>query len=195
MLKRFLDLSLTLLVLLLALPLLLLAAAAIWLDTPGPILYRSPRVGRNGHLFGMLRFRTVDLAVSSHLPMAQRLSRAGRWIRNLSLDDLPNLFNVLVGEMSFVGPRPTEPDRVDLGDPAWQRVLRVQPGMVSYAILCLGREYNASPSDLKLQLELEYVERQSVAGDLRLLLLAAAALVQSRGNVKSRGAPRKLDWQ
>lgn len=130
MLKWVLDVALALVVLPLASPLLLLAAAAVGLGSPGPILYRSPRVGRGGRIFGMLRVRTVDLSVPADLPMEQRLSCAGRWIRNLSLDDLPNLFNVLVGRMSLVGPRPTEPDRVDPADPAWQRVLSVRPGMV-----------------------------------------------------------------
>jgi lipopolysaccharide/colanic/teichoic acid biosynthesis glycosyltransferase len=142
----------------------------------------------------MLRFRTVDLAVAAELPLEQRLSRAGRWIRDVSLDDLPNLFNVLAGDMSLVGPRPTEPERVDLEDPTWQRVLSVRPGMVSYAILRLGREYNASPADLKLQLEQDYVDRQSVAYDLRLVRVALGALVRSRGNVKARGLPSKSEY-
>jgi O-antigen biosynthesis protein WbqP len=191
-LRRLLDLSLAAVILPLASPFLILAAVAIVLDTPGPVIYRSPRVGQGGHTFAMLRFRTVDLAVPADLPMEQRLSSAGRWIRNLSLDDLPNLFNVLTGQMSLVGPRPTEPDQVDLADARWRCVLDVRPGMVSHAILCLGREYNASPPALKLQLEMQYVEHRSVAGDLQLLLLAAAALAQSKGNVKARGKPRDL---
>jgi lipopolysaccharide/colanic/teichoic acid biosynthesis glycosyltransferase len=190
--KRLVDVLLACLSLPIAAPLLAASALAIRLDTPGPVLYHSPRLGRGGHIFGLLRFRTVDLAVPADRPMAQRLSRAGRRIRDLSLDDLPNLFNVLAGDMSLVGPRPTEPERVDLDDPHWQRVLSVRPGMVSYAILCLGREYNASPPGAKLQLELEYVQRQSVVCDLRLLLLAAIALLRSGGNVKARGEPRSL---
>jgi lipopolysaccharide/colanic/teichoic acid biosynthesis glycosyltransferase len=106
--RRLFDLSLVLSALPLALPLLLVAGLAIWLDTGRPIVYRSVRVGRSGRSFGMLRFRTVDLAVAAELPLEQRLSRAGRWIRDVSLDDLPNLFNVLAGDISLVGPRPTQ---------------------------------------------------------------------------------------
>jgi lipopolysaccharide/colanic/teichoic acid biosynthesis glycosyltransferase len=101
---------------------------------------------------------------------------------------------VVWGEMSLVGPRPMEPARVELEDPAWQRILTVRPGMVSWAIHCLGREYNASSQALKKRLELEYVAKRSMGFDLWLLWSAGRALVASRGNVKARGRPlRGLD--
>jgi lipopolysaccharide/colanic/teichoic acid biosynthesis glycosyltransferase len=187
--KRVFDLVLALPVLLFALPVLAITAVLIALDSPGPVLYRSPRIGRNGKEFGMVRFRTVDIHKSEHLGMEGRLTLVGRTIRNLSIDDLPNLLNVLVGDMSFVGPRPTEPERVDREDPAWQRILSVRPGMFSLAILRLGRDYNASDLLLKQQLEMEYVENASLRFDLQVLFKGISAHIASGGNVKVRGRP------
>lgn len=138
----------------------------------------------------MLRFRTVDLRYPQHLSMNQRLSRAGRLIRSISLDDLPNLINVLRGEMSLVGPRPTEPERVDSQRLEWQRILSVRPGMISYAILMLAREYNDTPLERKLVLEGEYVARQSLGFDIWILLEGFRSMIASRGNIKMHGTPR-----
>jgi lipopolysaccharide/colanic/teichoic acid biosynthesis glycosyltransferase len=187
--KRAFDLVLALPALLFAVPVMAITALLIALDSPGPAVYRSPRVGRNGRQFGMVRFRTVDIRKPERLGMDERLTRVGRVIRNYSIDDLPNLFNVLVGDMSFVGPRPTEPERVDRGDPTWQKILTVRPGMFSLAILQLGRAYNASDPALKQRLEVEYVENASLRFDLRVLLRAVGAHIASRGNVKARGEP------
>jgi lipopolysaccharide/colanic/teichoic acid biosynthesis glycosyltransferase len=137
----------------------------------------------------MLRFRTVDINKPAHLSMDERMTRAGRFIRNYSIDDLPNLFNVLMGDMSIVGPRPTEPERVDLEDPGWQRILTLRPGLLSFAIHKLARQYNASSWELRNKLELEYVQNQSLAFDLQILREAARALVASKGNIKARGEP------
>jgi lipopolysaccharide/colanic/teichoic acid biosynthesis glycosyltransferase len=121
--------------------------------------------------------------------MQERLTRVGCFIRNYSLDDLPNVFNVLKGELSLVGPRPTEPERVDLTDPTWQKVLAVRPGYISWAILELASAYNASPWSLKLQLEEEYLQKKSLVFDVLVLRKALWGLIGSRGNIKARGAP------
>jgi lipopolysaccharide/colanic/teichoic acid biosynthesis glycosyltransferase len=185
--KRLVDLVIASLLLVLSLPVLLLAALLIRLETPGAAWYLSPRLGRGGRRFGLLRMRTVDPRRPASAPMAERLSRVGRLLRELSLDDLPNLLNVLRGDLSLVGPRPMEPDRVDLADPAWQRVLSVRPGLVSLAIVRLASAYNSSPLQVRHALELEYVARQSLAFDLRLLVEGLVGLVRSRGNIKTRG--------
>jgi lipopolysaccharide/colanic/teichoic acid biosynthesis glycosyltransferase len=183
-----LDLVGALLLLVLASPLLAVIAVALRLEDYGPILYRSPRVGRGGQPFSLLRFRTM-LDTPEPRGVEQRLTPVGRLIRNISLDDLPNLINVLRGEMSLVGPRPMEPEHVDLSDPAWQRILSVRPGMVSFAILQLARRYNASDAAAKNALELRYVQQRSLGYDLALFRRALRALVASRGNIKARGAP------
>jgi lipopolysaccharide/colanic/teichoic acid biosynthesis glycosyltransferase len=188
MLKRSIDLVGAILLLILASPLLAVIAIALRLEGYGPVLYRSPRIGRDGRPFSMLRFRTM-LDTPAPRSAEQRLTPAGRLIRNISLDDLPNLVNVLRGEMSLVGPRPMEPERVDLSDPTWQHILSVRPGLVSFAILQLARRYNASDAAAKKALELRYVQRRSLGHDLALFRRALRALVASRGNIKARGAP------
>jgi len=119
--------------------------------------------------------------------MSARLTRVGRFIRNISLDDLPNLLNIIAGDMSLIGPRPTEPERVKLSDLTWQRILSVRPGN-SPAILQLGNVYNRSPDAHKQQLELAYVEHHSFWYDLQLCAQFLWATLASRSNVKSRGA-------
>ncbi len=120
---RLLDFLVGSLFLIVATPIMLVVALLIKCDSPGPSIYGSPRVGRNGKSFRLLRFRTVDISKPVHLSMDERLTRVGGFIRNYSLDDLPNVFNVLKGEMGVVGPRPTEPEIVDINDPAWQKIL------------------------------------------------------------------------
>jgi len=186
---RLLDLFIGSLFLIVATPLLLVIALLIKCDSPGPSIYSSPRVGKNGKSFRLLRFRTVDLSKPAHLSMDERLTRVGGFIRNYSLDDLPNIFNVLKGEMSVVGPRPTEPEIVDVNDPAWQKILTIRPGAVSWAILELASAYNTSPWSLRLQLEEEYLHKKSIVFDLFVLLKAVQGLIASRGNVKARGIP------
>jgi lipopolysaccharide/colanic/teichoic acid biosynthesis glycosyltransferase len=187
--KRLVDLLIALALLIPAAPIMLLIAIYLRLDSAGPILYTSSRLGRAARPFGLLRFRTVDIHQPADLPMSQRLTRAGRFIRNLSLDDLPNLLNILKGDLSLVGPRPTEPALINLADPAWQKVLSVRPGLISYAILRLASTYNTTPWPHRLQLELEYVDRHSLAFDLHLLRHALRDWLRSRGNIKARGTP------
>ncbi len=187
--KRVVDLMVAVPLVLFLAPVLAVLAGLIKVDSPGPVFYLSERVGQGGRRFRPYRFRTMRTRVPAHVSAEENLTRVGRVLRNYSLDHLPTLLNVVSGEMSLVGPRPMEPECVELDDPAWQRILSVRPGLVSWAIHCLGREYNASSLDLKMGLELEYVARQSLRFDLWLLADAGRALLASRGNVKARGEP------
>ena len=186
--KRLVDLSVARLLLIITAPLLAIIAIVIKVESHGPILYRRRCVGQNGQCFDLIRFRTI-VETSAYRSVDEWLTPAGRFIRNYSLDELPILFNVLWGDMSIIGPRPTEPRFVDWADPAWQQILAVRPGVISYAILRLGRNYNASSQPLRNRLELEYIQQQSTLFDLRVLRKATQALVASRGNVKARGKP------
>jgi lipopolysaccharide/colanic/teichoic acid biosynthesis glycosyltransferase len=116
-----------------------------------------------------------------------RLTPTGRVLRRYSLDHLPMLVNVVCGNLALVGPRPTEPDRIDIADERWRTVLSVRPGLVSYSIVRLGSRYNHTPPDERLALELEYVQRAGSGFDRQLLREAAKAFISGRGNVK---APR-----
>jgi len=118
------------------------------------------------------------------------MTRVGAVIRNYSLDDLPNLLNVLIGDMSIVGPRPMEPERVTMADPVWQATLSVRPGLLSFAILRLADTYNASDPQIKQHVELEYIARQSFRFDLEVFVRWMQSYIASKGNIKARGRPQ-----
>jgi lipopolysaccharide/colanic/teichoic acid biosynthesis glycosyltransferase len=188
MIKRTCDIVVAALGLLVTSPLIAAIALALRIEGRGPIFYRSPRLGTGGHVFHLVRFRTMVDAPPGLSPDA-RLTPVGRFIRNYSLDDLPSLFHVLCGDLSLVGPRPMEVGRIDPASATWRRILSVRPGYVSYAILKLGARYNASSSAERARLELEYVSRQSLRFDVYVLAATLRALLTSTGNIKARGKP------
>lgn len=188
--KRAFDIILVALFLIFAGPITAAIALALRLEGRGPVFHRSQRLARGGRVFSLLRFRTMIEASPNTSPNA-RLTSVGRFIRTYSLDDLPSLFHVLRGDLSLVGPRPMEPSRVDLADPAWQRILTVRPGYVSYAIITLASAYNSSTMTEKQALELEYVRRQSFLFDLHILAAAGSGVLLSRGNIKLHGKPKR----
>jgi exopolysaccharide biosynthesis polyprenyl glycosylphosphotransferase len=177
--KRILDLAGAGLALLLASPLLLLAALAIKLDDRGPVLYRQRRVGRHGEEFDLLKLRTMIVgaeaqgagwAVNAGDP---RITRAGRVLRRLSLDELPQLWNVVRGEMSLVGPRPTLAYQVERYTPRQRRRLEVKPGITGWAQV-QGRA--SVPWDDRIEFDVWYVEHRSLWLDLRILARTPMAL-------------------
>jgi lipopolysaccharide/colanic/teichoic acid biosynthesis glycosyltransferase len=177
--KRALDLAGAGLALLLAGPLLFLAALAIKLDDRGPVLYRQRRVGRHGKEFDLLKLRTMVVgaeaqgagwAVNEGDP---RITRAGRVLRRLSLDELPQLWNVVLGEMSLVGPRPTLAYQVERYTPRQRRRLEVKPGITGWAQV-QGRA--RVPWDDRIEFDVWYVEHRSLWLDLRILARTPMAL-------------------
>lgn len=196
MAKRLFDITLSLLALVLLCPLLLAVALWVRLDSPGPVLFRQQRVGRGGRLFGILKFRTMQVnaeAAGLQITVGQdpRITSAGRWLRHSKLDELPQLLNVLRGEMSMVGPRPEVPRYVALY-PADQRatVLSVRPGITDLASLAFRDEStllarSADPErtyveeilPIKLRHACDYVVRRSLWLDLRILALTALVLL------------------
>ncbi len=194
LMKRAFDLSVTLLVLPLALPLMGLVALLIRLEGPGPILFRQVRVGENGKLFEMLKFRTmVDGAEAMQAAVAQydesgrlihkrpddpRVTRVGRVLRRLSLDELPQLFNVIKGEMSLVGPRPELPSLVEMYQP-WQRKRFAVPQGITGWWQVNGR------SDKLMHLHTEddlfYVQNYSLWLDLYILWRTVWTVLSGRG--------------
>jgi lipopolysaccharide/colanic/teichoic acid biosynthesis glycosyltransferase len=160
-------------------PLLAAAAVAIKLEDGGPVFYRQPRVGANGEEFELLKLRTMVVgaeregagyAVNEGDP---RITRAGRVLRRLSLDELPQLWNVLRGEMSLVGPRPTLAYQVERYTPRQRRRLEVKPGITGWAQVH-GRA--RLPWDERIELDVWYVEHRSPWLDLKILLRTPAAL-------------------
>jgi lipopolysaccharide/colanic/teichoic acid biosynthesis glycosyltransferase len=191
--KRAVDVVLGSLLLLLALPILLLCALAVRLDSPGPALFGQLRTGRNGRRFRMYKFRTMlanaeELKASlAHLnilpppdfkiPNDPRITRVGRFLRATSLDELPQLVNVVRGDMSLVGPRPTSfaPSTYKL----WHtHRLDVPPGLTG---LWQVEGRAAMSFDERLRLDVTYIRRASLLYDFRLLLRTAGAVVRRSG--------------
>ncbi len=124
-------------------PLWLLAAILIKLDSRGPILFRQARMGRNRKLFTLLKFRSMYITNDGALVTAagdNRISKVGRILRRTKIDELPELWNIVRGEMSIVGPRPEVPELVDLNNPLWEEILEVNPGLTDPVTLQLRNE-------------------------------------------------------
>lgn len=190
--KRAMDLTLAVLGAVVLLPLLLSVAAWIKFADGGPVFYKGVRVGRHGATFRMIKFRTMIVDAEKRGPSSTsaedaRLTAPGRFLRRFKLDELPQLFNVLRGDMSFVGPRPQVQWAVDLYTPEERLLLSVRPGISDFASLRFRNEgeilsgsadpdkdYLEKIAPLKIKLGLYYVRNQSLATDLKLI--AATAL-------------------
>jgi lipopolysaccharide/colanic/teichoic acid biosynthesis glycosyltransferase len=190
------DLLLTLAALPLALPLMAVIAVWVRLDSPGPALFRQQRVGRAGRLFRIHKFRTMHAKPQEGdgpqitAALDPRITRAGRWLRRRKLDELPQLIDVLKGDMSLVGPRPEVPRYMALYPPeARARILSVRPGITDRAAIAFRdeerllaaaddpeRAYTEQIMPAKLRHYLDYADHHSVAGDLRILLDTARVM-------------------
>ena len=187
MFKRLFDFSASLLGILLLSPVLIMLWLIVVLDSPGGGFYRQIRVGKDGADFGLWKFRSMRtgadkkglLTVGGRDP---RVTRAGYFLRKYKLDELPQLFNVVSGEMSLVGPRPEVRRYVDLYSPAQREVLSVRPGITDYASIEYSRENDllaASPDPektyieeimpAKLELNHKYIREQGLLTDLKII--------------------------
>jgi lipopolysaccharide/colanic/teichoic acid biosynthesis glycosyltransferase len=178
--KRALDMLLTLASAPVWIPICIVCAVLIRIDSPGPILFRQSRVGRAGTSFEILKFRSMidDPKGNPLIPDQKRVTRIGRVLRRWSLDELPQLLNVLRGEMSLVGPRPTLPYQVERYDDRQRRRLAVRPGLTGLAQLN-GR--NTISWTKRIEWDLEYIGRQSAWFDMRLLALTPMTVLTARG--------------
>ncbi len=186
--KRMLDILGAAAGLVILAPFLPLIALAIKLDTPGPLFFRQERVGRGFRPFRVLKFRTMVADAAARGPVITgagdpRVTRVGALLRRAKLDELPQLINVLAGEMSLVGPRPEVARYVELFRPDYQRLLAVRPGITDPASLRYAREEALLPPGpeqervyvreilpRKIALSLAYLEKRSLAGDLALII-------------------------
>jgi lipopolysaccharide/colanic/teichoic acid biosynthesis glycosyltransferase len=192
--KRGIDILICLVTAPVSLPLALLIAVAVRLSGPGPVLHRATRIGREMEPFTLLKFRTMRVGTDGPgitRSGDERITRVGRWLRASKLDELPQIVNVLRGEMSLVGPRPEDARFVAFYTDEQRQVLSVPPGMTSLAFLRFGHEQayieKAHPGDVeqfylteilpeKLEIELEYVRTWTVLGDLRILARTSTGL-------------------
>ncbi len=184
MIKRGFDLVAALLALLLLSPLLLGAALAVWWDSGRPVLFVQPRVGRGGKTFALYKFRSMVVdapRLGSHSTAANdpRITRVGRVLRRTSLDELPQLFNVLRGDMSLVGPRPDVPaQRANYTAEQWALRHRVRPGITGLA-QALYR--SAATPEQRLAADLDYARNPSLRRDLHILWLTVGQVLRRRG--------------
>jgi len=180
-LKRLFDILVSITLLVLLAPVFLVVAVAIRLAGPGPVIFRQRRPGRHGKPFTLVKYRTMTDARDAEgrlLPDAQRLTRLGRFLRSSSLDELPELWNVLRGEMSLVGPRPLLMQYLERYTPEQARRHEVKPGMAGWAQVN-GR--NALTWEDRFRLDVYYVDHWSLAFDLRILGLTALKALKREG--------------
>ncbi len=201
--KRAFDLVASCLALLLLSPFLAAVAVAIKLTSRGPVLFRGRRVGLGGTPFTIYKFRTMREGATAGGAITRlndpRVTRLGRVLRRLKIDELPQLINVVRGEMSIVGPRPEDESYVALYSEEQRKVLTMRPGITSVASVAYSDEERLLGSDdwheryvneimpAKLRLELEYLGRQSFASDLRIVLRTLKSLFFT---TETRGTPR-----
>lgn len=200
MLKRAFDFTAALVGLVLLSP--LLAVLALWVkwDSPGPVFYRGQRVGKDGKIFHIFKFRSMVVGAAKKGPAVTRegdprITRSGRFLRKTKLDELPQLLNVLRGEMSLVGPRPEDPRYVAHYTPEQRRVLSVRPGITGLASIQYRNEealLKGTPPEQvdevyiqrilpeKMRMELEYVQRRNFLLDVWLLVLTFFALFRTK---------------
>ncbi len=188
--KRLCDVTVSLVGLALALPAMIVVAIAVKLESPGPILYRQPRLGRNGCVFILNKFRSMrqDAEKETGPVWARardpRVTRVGALLRRTRLDELPQLLNVLVGHMSFIGPRPERPEFVEELQkqiPYYMERLAVKPGITGWAQV--SYRYGSSVEDAveKLQYDLYYIKNLSLFLDLLILLNTVQVVLFARG--------------
>jgi lipopolysaccharide/colanic/teichoic acid biosynthesis glycosyltransferase len=188
-LRRGIDIVVSSLALALASPLLVIALLAIRLESPGPVLYSQRRAGRDARPFEVLKLRTMvdgaehigaGLAIDADDP---RVTRVGAFLRRTSLDELPNLVNVLRGEMSLIGPRPTLPVQVQQYTERQRGRLAIKPGITGWAQVN-GRA--SLPWAERIELDLYYIEHRSLALDLRILRRTVAMVLGGSGLYKGQ---------
>lgn len=190
MLKRTVDVAVSVVALLLHIPVMALVALAIWRESGSPILFRQVRIGHRGREFEILKFRSMRLDAEAQGPCwaqqdDQRVTRVGRIIRKYRLDELPQLFNVLRGEMSFVGPRPERPHFCALLEkevPFFAERYSVRPGITGWAQI--KYQYGSSIEDAraKLEFDLFYIKHLSLPFDLMIILQTVGVVLLGRGS-------------
>jgi lipopolysaccharide/colanic/teichoic acid biosynthesis glycosyltransferase len=197
--KRAFDVAVSLIGLVVASPVIAVAAIAVKLDSPGPAFYGGRRAGRGGHEFRIHKLRSMRSETGPAITAGDdpRITRVGRFLRRTKIDELPQLLNVLKGEMSLVGPRPEDPAYVARYTPAQRRLLTVRPGITGPAALAFIDEeeqlrggaaeerYLTEVMPRKLAVELDYLDRATFASDLGILARTVAAVLGVSGGSPS----------
>jgi sugar transferase EpsL len=192
--KRLIDVAVAASALLVGAPAMAATALLVYVDVGRPLLFRQDRVGLGGRIFQVMKFRTMRNAVDKEgrlLPDRERLTRIGRFLRASSLDELPQLINVLRGDMSLVGPRPLLVEYLPRYSPEQARRHDVKPGITGLAQVA-GRNGLSWPE--KFALDVYYVDHASVALDLKILVRTVAAVIK-RDGISAAGAATMPEFQ
>ncbi len=195
MFKKFLDIVASLVLIILLSPVFIITAIFIYIEDPGPVFYIAPRVGKDGKHFGFIKFRSMVMnadkikdqlldkneskaGVIFKMKKDPRVTKTGRFIRRFSIDELPQLFNVLKGDMSLVGPRPPLPREVAEYTLLDRKRLHVMPG-----ITCLWQVKGRSdiPFDEQVQLDMQYIKSSSFWKDVKILIMTIPAVISGKG--------------
>jgi exopolysaccharide biosynthesis polyprenyl glycosylphosphotransferase len=188
--KRFIDILFSLIFLVLFLPIFLLVAIGIKIDSPGPIFFKQKRVGKNGRIFTIYKFRTMikDAERVTGPVWAgkkdPRITRLGGLLRKLRIDEFPQLINVLNGDMTLVGPRPERPyfvDRLKREYPLYTRRLKVKPGVTGWAQVKGKYDTTIAEVKEKLDYDLYYIENMSLRLDFRILFFTIYTMLRFKG--------------
>lgn len=187
--KREMDVFVSCIILFLCIPLFVILIIGVAISSKGPIIFRQERVGKNGRLFNILKFRTMYLDAEKDGPQLSktddpRITRIGKLLRKYRLDELPQLLNVLLGEMSLVGPRPERAfyvEQILARAPHYKHLQKVKPGITSWGMVKYGYAANVEEMVKRMKFDLLYVENISISLDIKIMFYTILTLIQGKG--------------
>ena len=189
MIKRLIDICLSIICIIIFSPLFIICYIAIKIEDGGPAIFKQERIGKQGKPFNIYKFRSMivdgnrdEYALFKH-ERNDSLTRTGRFLRDHHLDELPQFWNVLIGDMAFIGPRPERKYYIDLimkEDPRYERLYALRPGITSYATLHNGYTDSMEKMLIRLEMDLYYLEHQSLYMDAKILIQTFISIVSGK---------------